>query len=96
MTLIYSLKWCVLGRDRLLLTITVVPSFLPTVRMFNVPGSHTQSPTVYLPSGGWTGRHLDQGRAKAGEIVDGKSPEQRGEVRERLVRVASNLHCLTM
>lgn len=49
--------------------ITVVPSFLPTVRMFNVPGSHTQLPTVYLPQGGLDRRHLDRGGQRQ-EIVD--------------------------
>ena len=105
--LIYSLKWYVLGRERaapmvspLLLFLTIQwfpPSHTLSVHMFNMPGPHTQPPTVCSSSGGCTERDLDQAGQRQGEWdrfdeCGQKSPEQRGEVREGLVRAASNLH----
>lgn len=61
------------------------------------PCPHTQPPTVCSSSGGCTERDLAQAGQRQGgwhrfDEYGQKSPEQRGEVREGLVRAASNLH----
>lgn len=87
----------------LLLTITVVPSFLPTVypHVQCAWFTHSVAHCIFALRGldREAARDRDQpglgpgkGRGKCGQ----KSPEQRGEVREGLVRAASKLHCLTV